>query len=77
MPFIALKRLNFGDSVIDPGQEVPLEPGRDYDLMKRSGEVVWSEAPAAAHAVAGASQRLEKAAVRKRAPSKGISPTTE
>jgi len=47
MPFIALKPLKVGDDTILPGEEIPVEPGRDYDVMIRVGDAVWAaEAPA-------------------------------
>ena len=47
MPFIALKPLKVGEDTILPGEEVPVEEGRDYDVMIRVGDAVWAEqAPA-------------------------------
>lgn len=39
MAFIALARLRFGDGWIDPGENVPVEPGRAYDQMVHRGEI--------------------------------------
>lgn len=39
MAFIALARLRFGDGWIDPGGNVPVEPGRAYDQMVHRGEI--------------------------------------
>lgn len=41
MPFVAAKRLRWGDGFIDIGEPVPdNEPGRRYDFMVRSGEII-------------------------------------
>jgi hypothetical protein len=47
MPFIALKPLKVGEDTVLPGEEIPVEEGRDYDVMIRVGDAVWAEqAPA-------------------------------
>jgi hypothetical protein len=43
MPFVALKPIRFREGEILPGEEVPVEPGRDYEVMQRVGDVVWTE----------------------------------
>lgn len=37
--YVALRRLRFGDRWLAPGDEVPDEPGRNYNLMLRQGLV--------------------------------------
>jgi hypothetical protein len=39
MAFIALARLRFGEGWIEPGEQVPVEPGRAYDAMVQRGEI--------------------------------------
>jgi hypothetical protein len=47
MAFIALKPIRVGEDTILPGEEIPVEDGRDYDVMIRVGDAVWAaEAPA-------------------------------
>lgn len=52
-PYVARKPLRFGDRTLQPGESVPVEPGRDYRLMLRLGQII--EIPHAA-AVAQATQ---------------------
>lgn len=52
-PYVARKPLRFGDRTLQPGESVPVEPGRDYRLMLRLGQII--EIPQAA-AVAQATQ---------------------
>lgn len=47
MAFKALKRIRFGDGFLEAGADVPVEPGRRYDMMVRSGDVV--EVPDTGH----------------------------
>jgi phage shock protein A len=35
--YVALKRLRFGEARLEPGDEVPDEPGRNYNLLLRQG----------------------------------------
>lgn len=37
MAYIALKNLRFGDGWLAPGDPVPVEPGRNYAGMVRTG----------------------------------------
>ncbi|MFD2609554.1 hypothetical protein ACFSR9_08900 [Deinococcus taklimakanensis] len=48
--FVALKPFRFGTGVLQPGDPVPVEAGRDYRLMQRLGQIapVSVTAPAAA-----------------------------
>ena len=48
--FVALKPFRFGAGVLQPGDPVPVEAGRDYRLMQRLGQIapVSVTAPAAA-----------------------------
>jgi hypothetical protein len=44
MPYIARKPLKWGkDHWIQPGEEVPVEPGRNYAIMLRVGEIEFSQ----------------------------------
>ncbi|MGR0185448.1 hypothetical protein [Azospirillum aestuarii] len=47
MPYVASKRLRWGDGFIEIGEPVPdNEPGRRYDLMVRNGEIVGAPSKA-------------------------------
>ncbi|NUB05781.1 hypothetical protein FW320_06275 [Azospirillum sp. Vi22] len=47
MPYVAAKRLRWGDGFIEIGEPVPdNEPGRRYDFMLRSGEIVGAPSKA-------------------------------
>lgn len=35
--YVALKRMRFGEAHLGPGDEVPVEPGRNYNLLLRQG----------------------------------------
>lgn len=37
--YIALKRLRFGEARLEPGDEVPVEEGRNYNLLLRQGMI--------------------------------------
>ena len=37
--YVALKRLTFGGEVLEPGDEVPIEEGRNYRQMLRLGQI--------------------------------------
>ena len=52
-PYVARKAFRFGDRTLRIGESVPVEPGRDYRLMLRLGQI--TEIPQAA-AVAQAAQ---------------------
>lgn len=39
MTYVALKRLRFGEEHLMPGEELPVEPGRNYGLLLRQGLV--------------------------------------
>lgn len=40
-PYVAQTRLRFGDGFIDPGEPVPVVPGRNYSQMLSLGEIVF------------------------------------
>lgn len=46
--YVALRPLRFGRQELQPGDPVPLEPGRDYRLMRRLGQIGPAHAGAAA-----------------------------
>ncbi|QCO00577.1 hypothetical protein D3093_35640 (plasmid) [Azospirillum argentinense] len=47
MPYVASKRLRWGEGFIEIGEPVPdNEPGRRYDLMVRNGEIVGAPSKA-------------------------------
>lgn len=37
--YVAAKHLRFGDRMLEPGERVPIEPGRDYGLMVHQGDI--------------------------------------
>ena len=37
--FIAIQPIRFGDKVLQPGDEVPVEPGRNYASMLRLHQI--------------------------------------
>jgi hypothetical protein len=37
--YVALKQLRWGDGWLEPGDEVPIEPGRRYGAMVRHGQI--------------------------------------
>lgn len=45
--YVALKRLTFGDEVLEPGDEVPIEEGRNYRQMLRLGQIAAASTLAA------------------------------
>lgn len=50
MAFVALKRLRFGDGYLLPGDEVPIEDGRNYDAALHLGEIAEMDSVAAMRA---------------------------
>jgi hypothetical protein len=40
-PYVAQTRLKFGDGFIQPGEPVPVVPGRNYAQMLALGEIVF------------------------------------
>jgi len=49
--YVALLPIRFGDTVLEPGEVVPVEEGRRYDLMVMLGEIKEVDAPAPVKAV--------------------------
>ena len=37
--FVAVQHLRWGDGHLEPGDKVPIEPGRDYGFMVRHGQI--------------------------------------
>jgi hypothetical protein len=37
--FVALLPIRFGDEILEPGDEVPVERGRNYPQMMRLGQI--------------------------------------
>lgn len=69
MAFVALKRLRFGDGYLLPGDEVPIEDGRNYDAALHLGEIAEMDSVAAL--------RAEVDALRKKRGGKDPAPLTD
>jgi hypothetical protein len=69
--FVALQRIKVGDAWLEPGDEVPVEEGRDYGLMQRLGHVAEvGSAPKAAKASRPAAKASKPAKARSRSRSR-------
>jgi hypothetical protein len=42
-PYVAVGRLRWGDGWLEPGDRVPLEPGRNYGSLLRHGLIALVE----------------------------------
>lgn len=45
--YVALRRIRFGERFLEPGDEVPVQRGRNYGLMVRTGQVAEVRDPKA------------------------------
>lgn len=45
MAYVALKRFRFGNGFIEAGEPVPIEEGRNYDVMERAGQIARVTVP--------------------------------
>ena len=63
MTFVALKRQRFGKVHLSPGDEVPQEAGRNYNLMERMGLIADLDAKVDSEAGALAAQKAAKARI--------------
>jgi hypothetical protein len=61
--YVALKRQRFGDRMLEPGDEVPFEPSRNYNLMLRQGMIADLEQVNASKEGAKAAQDAAKARI--------------
>jgi hypothetical protein len=61
--FVALKRQRFGKVHLSPGDEVPQEAGRNYNLMERMGLIADLDAKVDSEAGALAAQKAAKARI--------------
>lgn len=63
--YVALKRQRFGEAHLAPGDEVPVEEGRNYNLMLRMGLIADVEATGLSEEGAAQAQGALKARIAK------------
>lgn len=65
----AVTPIKFGDKVLEPGEPVPYEPGRNYSLMIRHGQMApYREQPAEVQVQRQDQQERREDAPAKRGP---------